>query len=173
MILHTHCITSNRLVNTISLCVLRFWNIFQWKTGYDDGSGRTARALYWHDLYNEDDGTLYLALKARVNSNGQWVQGWSTTLATSPMPIPIGQWFHLESYYKWDKNGNGRLTTWLDGVQIWNVGGITTEFDWPFNVYKREWAINNYASNTTPSTHTIYVDDAAISTSRLGPGAGG
>jgi hypothetical protein len=146
-----------------------WWNILQWKTGYDDGTGRTARPLYWHDLYNEDDGTLYLELKTRVNDNGQWVEDLATTLATSPMPVPIGQWFHLESYYKWDRNGNGKLTTWLDGIQIWNVSGITTEFDWPFNVYKREWTINNYAHDTTPTTHTIYVDDAAISTSRLGP----
>jgi hypothetical protein len=145
-----------------------WWNIFQWKTGYDDGSGRTARALYWQDLDDYGD-ELYLELQTRVNGNGEWVKGWSNTLAVSPTPIPIGQWFHLESYYVWDTTGNGRITTWLDGVQIWDVGGLTTEFDWPFDVYKREWAINNYAADTTPSTHTIYVDDAAISYSRLGP----
>lgn len=145
-----------------------WWNIFQWKTGYDDGSGRTARALYWHDLF-DSNGQLYLKLYGRVNSSGQWVKNSANTLAVAPVPIPVGEWFHLESYYKWDTNGNGRIATWLNGEQIWNVGGLTTEFDWEFNVYKREWAINNYANNTTPSTHTIYVDDAAISTTRLGP----
>ena len=145
-----------------------WWNIFQWKTGYDDGSGRTARALYWHDLDDYGD-ELYLELQTRVNGDGEWVKGWSNTLAIAPVPIPIGQWFHLESYYVWDTSSNGRVTTWLDGVQMWDIGGLTTEFDWPYDVYKREWTVNNYANDTTPSTHTIYIDDAAVSFSRVGP----
>jgi hypothetical protein len=144
------------------------WNIFQWKTGYFNGTQRTARALYWHDL--DDYGNeLYLELFTRVNSSGTWVSGWADNIAVSPIPVPIGQWFHLESYYKWDSTGNGRVTSWLDGVKIWDIGGLTTEFDWPYNVYKREWTVNNYARETTPTTHTLYVDDAAVSTTRLGP----
>ncbi len=145
-----------------------WWNIFQWKAGYDDGSGRTTRPLYWFDLDDYGD-ELFLEVHTRVNSAGEWVQGWSDTIAVAPSPVPIGQWFHLESYYLWDVAGNGRITTWLDGARIWDIGGITTEFNWSFDIYKREWTINNYANNTTPSTHTIYVDDAAISYSRLGP----
>lgn len=144
-----------------------WWNIFQWKTGYDDGSGRTARALYWHDIDDYGD-ELFLELQTRVTEEGAWVEGWATTLARSPVPIPVGEWFHLESYYRWDPNGNGQITTWLDGVEIWDVAGLTTEFEWPFDVYKREWTINNYANNTEPATHTIYIDDAAVSLSRVG-----
>lgn len=144
-----------------------WWNIFQWKAGYDDGGGRTARALYWHDLDDYGD-ELFLELQTRVTPDGEWVEGWAETLAVSPAPVPVGEWFHLESYFRWDTAGNGQITTWLDGVEIWDVTGITTEFDWPFDVYKREWTVNNYANRTQPSALTLYVDDAALSLARLG-----
>jgi hypothetical protein len=147
-----------------------WWNIFQWKAGYDDGSGRTARALYWHDLDEYGD-ELFLELQTRVTPEGDWVKGWADTLAVSPVPIPLGRWFHLESYYRWDASGNGQITTWLDGTRIWDVAGLTTEFDWDFDVYRREWTVNSYANRTTPSNHTIYVDDAAVSRARLGTGS--
>ena len=148
-----------------------WWNIFQWKTGYDDGSGRTARALYWHDLF-DSNGDLYLKLYGRVNSDGAWVKDAAYTLGVASVPIPIGEWFHLESFYKWDADGNGRIVTWLNGEKLWDVGGLKTEFDWDFDVYKREWAINNYANRTNPTSHTIYIDDAAIATTRQGPTPG-
>jgi hypothetical protein len=140
-------------------------NVHQWKQQYEG----SARHLYSASLFNDKNGNLVFKLSSSVNDNGQWRSSDSKFWGGPSAPVPIGKWFHLESYYKWGENGTGRITTWLDGAQIWDVAGITTAFDWDFASRSRMWAVNNYAADTNPTSFTIYVDDAVVSTSRLGP----
>ena len=52
-----------------------------------------------------------------------------------------------------------------DGTEIFNLSNVqTTESD--NTVY---WSVNHYTDNIVPSLSSIYIDDAAISTKRLGP----
>jgi hypothetical protein len=147
-----------------------WWNIFQWKQGYQTGpSSRTARELYWVSVSDSSDGDLRLGLHSRITPEGDWVSGQTNVLVRSQASVPIGRWFHLESRYRWDRGGNGRITTWLDGRQVWDVGGLTTEFGWDFWVWNRQWTVNNYGSGMDPAPFTIWIDDAAVATTRIGP----
>ena len=35
--------------------------------------------------------------------------------------VPVGQWFHVEAFYRNAPDASGRLTFWLDGRQIVDV----------------------------------------------------
>jgi hypothetical protein len=88
---------------------------------------------------------------------------WDQTLED----IPVGQWFHLEVYYQKAATATGHITVWQDGVQIVDLANVKTA-----NSGDLGWGVINYGQMTTPSDMTIYVDGAAISTTRLGPGSG-
>jgi len=80
------------------------------------------------------------------------------------IPYPVGRWFHFEVYFAYDPPRNGHLTVWQDGVQVMdlpNQGAPPND-----NLY---WAIGSETDKLTPAACTMYVDDAAISTRRLGP----
>jgi hypothetical protein len=145
-------------------------NALQWKQQRKGSNGSLEGVpLYSASMYNDSDGQLVFKLHTRVDENGQWMEGHNRWLGDPSDPVPIGRWFHLESYYKWDKSGNGRIATWVDGHKIWDVSGITTEFDWSYETLRRQWTVNNYSDDTSPSKFTIYVDDVVVSTSRVGP----
>ena len=89
--------------------------------------------------------------------------------AVSPLHVPLNTWVHLECSYRWSKTGNGQIACWQDGTKIIDAGNLYTEYDWPYLAYPRQWTVNNYATDTDPDDHTVYIDDAAIATTRLGP----
>jgi hypothetical protein len=69
--------------------------------------------------------------------------------------------------YKWSTLPDGRITRWMDGGLLWDVNNIITEFDIPYQQYPRQWAINNYAGQTLPVSHVLYVDNLAVRTKPL------
>jgi hypothetical protein len=78
-------------------------------------------------------------------------------------PYPIAQWFHLEAYFSYEGR-NGHIRVWLDGEQILdvpNLGAAPSD-----DLY---WGVGSDTDGLTPAGCTLYVDDAAISTSRVGP----
>lgn len=147
-------------------------NIFQWKQAWRTGeTSQTRRLLYWIRADWSDSGNGYkLHLRSKLdNATGIW-DNVSHSEATSDVPLPLNKWVHLECFYLWSQTGNGAIECWQDGTQIFNLQNVYTEFDWDYVEQPRQWTVNNYSRYTTPSSHTIYVDDAAISTARLGPG---
>lgn len=81
------------------------------------------------------------------------------------LAIPVGQWVHIEAYLKKRFDNTGQLTVWQDGVKIIDVQHIRTiigEDD------RLRWSVNNYTDDIAPSDPVIYVDDAVISTERMG-----
>ena len=82
-----------------------------------------------------------------------------------PNPIvPVEQWFQLEAFYRAANDDTGRLTYWLNGQQVVDIAGApTSPTSWV------EWDACSVGENLTPSMATLYVDDCAISRSRVGP----
>ncbi len=77
--------------------------------------------------------------------------------ANAVPPIPIGQWFHIEVYFKRANDTTGTLTLWQDGMMAVNLTGLVTDpTDWG------QWYVGNWADSLTPSASTIYVDDVSI-----------
>ena len=82
-----------------------------------------------------------------------------------PSPVvPVGQWFQIEAFYRNTQDGTGRLTFWLDGRQIVDIANqpmATTPWV--------EWNACSIGQNLTPSTAVLYIDDCAVSRTRVGP----
>jgi hypothetical protein len=130
-----------------------WWNLFQFKS-----KSPTRNDAFWQlNVANRRDGQMYLYLRNWVNSKS-YVQ----TVAN----LPVGQWVHIEVYYQ-QGIGDGRITVWQDGVQLWDLSGITTKY--PDSYQSANWSLNNYTDSIVPNDATIYIDDAVISTTRVGP----
>ncbi len=87
---------------------------------------------------------------------------------TSPLPdpvplVPIKQWFQIESFYRNSQDASGGLTIWLDGVLIYDVMRPTGPNPM---VYFSPCSI---VYQLDPPTAEIYVDDVAISWTRVTP----
>lgn len=131
------------------------WNIFQFKS-----KGDTAEPMLSFNIGNTDNGSMYLYVWDRANGGISHNQG------DNPLIVPVGQWVHIEAYVKRSFNPDGQLTVWQDGVKIIDALNIRTlrgEDD------RLHWSVNNYTKNIFPSNPIIYVDDAVISTERVGP----
>lgn len=83
--------------------------------------------------------------------------------------LPTGQWVHLEIFLRQSAAFDGEITVWQDGVEILRQTNVKTRY--PF--MGDEWAPSSYSGSISPGPATIYIDDAAISTARLGPGTPG
>ena len=82
-----------------------------------------------------------------------------------PTVVPLGTWVHFEIMLLKAADATGRITVWQDGVQILdNPGVMTAETDWV------QWDAGVASTDIVPTPSVIYMDDAAISLSRLGPG---
>ncbi len=149
-----------------------WWLVFQWKQEVaGSNNSLTHKLLYFVLLDDHPDGTMTYRLRTAVDASGNHTTN-HFTLQESTLPVPIGKWTHLECYYGWSKAADGTIACWQDGVKIFDRSGLHTELDMPYKYRPRVWTLNNYASHTAPATHTIYVDDAAISRTRRGPSAG-
>jgi chitodextrinase len=150
-----------------------WWNIFQFKRAtYPYGAG--SNPVFTVNVGNRASGEIYTYLYQHVGSDGQYNTAGQGVKAQATINIPTNRWMHFECYYKWAKTTTGQLTCWQDGQQIWDLQNVITEYNYAQDDNRmRQWSVNNYTSGTIPSTQTIYIDDAAISTSRLGPGGTG
>jgi hypothetical protein len=129
----------------------RWWWLMEWK------SAGSYNAKFGLAVGNRPDGQMYIFLERGQDSGGgRWRQALKN--------LPAHQWVHLEAYYAKAADASGRVTVWQDGVQILDLAGVQTA-----NSEDLQWAVVNYGQFTSPSSVEIYVDAAAISTSRLGP----
>lgn len=78
------------------------------------------------------------------------------------LPVPVGRWFQIETLYR-NSAEDGRLTLWLDGK-------LNYDIQRPFGLHRAvHWSIGSQTMALTPTSSTIYVDDAAISLTRVTP----
>lgn len=78
--------------------------------------------------------------------------------------IPVARWFQLEAFLRAKSDTSGRLSVWVDGTLTFDVSGQPTV---PSSFV--EWSVGGVTERITPASSTIFVDDAAITTRRLGP----
>ena len=77
--------------------------------------------------------------------------------------VPTDQWVHFEVLLRKAANATGRVTIWQDDVMIIDLQNIPTfATDWV------EWDVGGASDDLSPSTASIYIDDATISLERLG-----
>lgn len=80
------------------------------------------------------------------------------TTNSTAAPIPIGQWFHLEVYFKRANDPTGEITLWQDGTMAVQLTGLATDdTNWG------QWYVGNLATALAPPSSTVYVDDVTIS----------
>jgi hypothetical protein len=85
----------------------------------------------------------------------------------SPTPdpailVPVDQWFQIETFYRND-DASGRLIVWLDGQLNYD---IQRPFGSSSTVY---WTVSSKTFGLSPAESAIYVDDAAVSLTRVTP----
>jgi hypothetical protein len=124
------------------------WNLVHFQGG--DGGGQTLHNVWDVSLVNLSDGGLRVNLK-------DYLTDVSPDAAAIP-PMPIGQWVHLEVYFKRAKGTTGEISMWQDGVQVADLDGVVTDdSDWG------QWYVGNLVSALAPPASTVYVDDVEIS----------
>lgn len=84
-------------------------------------------------------------------------------LPANAVPFPVGRWVHMEVFMRKSTTGTGQISLWMDDVLLRDVNNISTgRTNWV------QWSIGVSSSDITPVPGTVYVDDAAISVTRLG-----
>ena len=140
-----------------SVSVGTFWVIFKFRERTNADDPTTADELYDMDLATLPSGEMTLQLYDH------------TTVADIPLDVPdpvvpVEAWFQLEAFYRATNDDTGRLTYWLNGQQVVDVAGRpTSPTSWV------EWDACSVGEDLTPETVTLYIDDCAISRSRVGP----
>jgi hypothetical protein len=86
-----------------------------------------------------------------------------TILPLVDREIEVGRWFHIETYLRATDGPDGEFDAWQDGELTFHATGKMMETSWA------EWMTGGVADGLTSSGSRLYVDDAAISSERLGP----
>jgi hypothetical protein len=129
-----------------------WWNVFQFKSKTPTRND----PFFILNISNTSSGAMRFYLY-------DWQQRRSYT--QSAMEIPVGRWVHLEVRHRSSSGTDGRVTVWQDGVQLFDVSGVRTRYA----DGDQQWSLAHYTSSISPDPSTIYVDDVAISRTRLGP----
>lgn len=141
-----------------SVTVGVYWVImkFRLRTVVDDPT--TDEELFDVNLKSLNDGGMSLRLYVHQGlGGGDW------PLQIVDPVVPVGDWFQLEAFYRVASDNSGRLTLWLDGKQIVDKIGPTGSTPWA------AWDVVSVAEVLNPETATIFIDDCAISRTRIGP----
>jgi hypothetical protein len=86
-----------------------------------------------------------------------------TVGSTAPV-VPVARWFQIEAFLKIATDNTGQITFWIDGAKSFDVQNTATV---PSTFV--EWSVGGIAEVIDPVPALLYVDDAAMSTRRLGP----
>jgi hypothetical protein len=147
-----------------------WWNLFQFKSRNDRTS--SSDPFWFLQIGNRPNGNMYLYLT-------WWHQLWLDRGVEGPhrgefggknydqvlADLPIGQWVHIEVFLRQSAAFDGQIIVWQDGVELVNQSNVRTRYP----AVGAEWSLNNYSGAIRPTPATIYIDDAVISTSRMGP----
>jgi hypothetical protein len=109
------------------------------------------------DLRSLPDGDLILSV---YDHRAAYLR---TATPDPAIPVPIGQWFQIEAYYRNAADDSGELAVWLDGQLNYD---LRRPFGASGTVY---WTVSSRTFGLSPAESVIYVDDAAISLARVTP----
>jgi hypothetical protein len=126
--------------------------------GYHPTAGSTDTMPVWDfHVYPTSDGKLAARLyeSSTIKSFEQ----------ATPVPVATDTWVHFEIFFRKAADATGRIIVWQDGAQILDVtNAITAPTDWV------QWDAGGGSNDVAPSPAAVYLDDATISTSRVGTG---
>jgi Polysaccharide lyase len=143
-----------------------WWNIFQFKSR----NGAANDAFWSLQVGNRGSGAMYVYLNWW---DGLTIEGphrsefGGRSYEQAGKDIPEGIWTHLQVFLRQSSAFDGQVIVWQDGAELFNLRDVRTRY--PAANGANEWSVNNYADAVTPTPTTIYIDDAAIATSRIGP----
>lgn len=83
-------------------------------------------------------------------------------LAAPPAFVPIGAWFHLEALYRPRNDETGQVSVWLDDRLVYDLRDRRTA-----GSNDLFWSVCSVGEDVTPSPKELFVDDVAISRSRV------
>jgi hypothetical protein len=86
-------------------------------------------------------------------------------IGSSAPVVPVGRWFQIEAFLKIATDNTGEIAFWIDGAKSFDVQNTVTV---PSTYV--EWSVGGIAEVIDPVPAVLYVDDAAMSLRRLGPG---
>jgi hypothetical protein len=135
--------------------VANWWSIFLYHARDTPEPADDANFLWDLRVVQPSEGQLAIVLYEHAT------QGLT---ASAPHSLPVGEWFHLEAYFEYAPPASSRLSVWLNGQPLLDATGLRGEDTRP--VY---WIIGNGSNDLDPDSSTLFVDDAAIATGRLGP----
>jgi hypothetical protein len=119
------------------------------------GDGNNLVAIWDVNLYSRPDGSLIAHLFDYTKA--------INVEQANPIPVPIGRWFQFEVLLRKAADATGHVAVWQDGVLILDDPNVpTAPTDWV------QWDAGGSSGDIVPSPATIYIDDAAISLSRIG-----
>jgi hypothetical protein len=132
------------------------WSIVELQVPTNGDAG-TLGQLIDIDLRSLPNGDLILSV---YDHRGAYLR--------SPTPdpailVPVGRWFQIETFYRNVNDDSGRLTVWLDGQLDYD---IRRPFGSNSTVY---WTVSSRTSGLSPAESVIYIDDAAVSLTRVTP----
>ena len=132
-----------------------YWLLFKFRSRSDPTDASTAVDVWDVDILTDNNGSMFYELFEHKTSTR-----WEDHAA----PIPIQRWFQIEAYLRVASDSSGQITVWIDGSQVFNVSGQST-----LPTAYVEWNVGSVAEVITPNPATMFINDAAVSTRRLGP----
>jgi hypothetical protein len=134
-----------------------FWTIFKIRRRSVVDDPTTEDELFDVDIKSLSSGEM------AVHVYDHRVAGDLPLVAAAPV-VPVSRWFQIEAYYHNMQDNTGRLTCWLDGSVFLDVEGTPLgPTPWV------EWDAVNVGANLSPNPVTLFIDDAAISDTRVTP----
>jgi hypothetical protein len=123
----------------------RLWNLFHFR-----GGNPFRHHGNWDvSLTDEPDGNLKLFVYD--------FQTGERHEAAEPIPIPIGQWFHVQLYLSRALDETGTFALYQDGQLLFSAENlVTADSEWG------QWYVGNLAEGLLPPNSTLYVDDVSI-----------
>ena len=140
-----------------SVTVGTFWVIFKFRQRTVASDDSTAGELFDLDLRAIPSGEMTVLLYDHR-------QGRNVPLDVADPVVQVSAWFQVEAFYRNTQDATGRLTYWLNGRQIKDISGqAMAPTSWI------EWNACSIGENLTPAPTVLFIDDCAVSRSRVGP----
>jgi hypothetical protein len=131
-----------------------WWSIFVFLTASDLQDPDTLDSVWDLNLRHTDEGLMPYLYDHLTGENSD----------EGTVAVPVGEWVHLEFYFAYAPPSDGELRLWVNGALSVEALGLGEAAE-PYLAF----SLGNGSNGLTPDVSTIYVDDAAISTVRLGP----
>jgi hypothetical protein len=134
-----------------------YWVIFKFRLRTNASDDSTTTEFYDLDLVNSSPGQMSLILYNHRTPVHE------IPLDVPHPNVPVGTWFQIESFYRNTQDNTGHLTFWLDGQPIIDIAGQPmAPTPWI------EWEVCSIGVDLMPSPAVIYIDDCALSQTRVG-----